>query len=128
MEEPIEPPGLIAGLTHEERVDEFIRLLSEGVRVRAASAAVSISFATFYRMRNADPAFAKRWEDAQRVTVQRLEDEAYRRAMNGSDKLMEIMLKAHDPERYRERSEVRHAGGLSLQVVTGIPDSVDDLV
>ena len=50
--------------------------------------------------------------------------------MNGSDKLMEVMLKAHAPEKYRERSEVKHSGGMAFNVFTGMPtgDDVDDLV
>ena len=128
MEHP-EPPGVSAGLTHEERIDEFFRMLSEGVKVRAAAAAVAVSWSLLYRYRREQPEFAKRWEDAKRITVQRLEDEAYRRALDGSDKLMELMLKAHAPEKYRERSEVRVAGGMSLQVITGMPDApVDDLL
>jgi hypothetical protein len=129
MEDFPEPPGVLAGLTHEERIDEFFRLLSEGAKVKPAANAVHISWSGLYARRREDPAFAKRWEDAKRITVTHLEDEAFRRAMNGSDKLMEVLLKAHAPEKYRERQEVTHKGGMSFNVFTGMPtDDVDDLV
>ena len=125
---PPEPPGVVDGLTHEERVDEFIRLLSEGNRVRAAAAAVGITPSALYRKRKTKPDFDKAWTDALRVTVEKLESEAMRRAMNGSDKLMEFMLKALAPEKYRERSETRLTGGVSLQVITGMPLPGEDMI
>lgn len=124
-----EPPGVVAGFTFEERVDEFIRLLSEGNRVRQAAAAVAISYATFYRRRREDPEFAKRWEDALRVPVAKLEAEGLRRAMAGSDKLLIFMLSNMDPERFSNRQEIKHAGNVALNVVTGLPTpDVDDLL
>lgn len=101
-----EPPGVVAGMTREEREDEFIRLLGEGEKVKHAAAAVSIHFVTLYRRRNADPEFAKRWEDAQRIPVQRLEGEALRRAMRGSDRLLEFLLKSLAPERFGEKQRL----------------------
>lgn len=129
MEDLPEPPGVTAGMTLEERIDEFFRLLSEGNRVRHAAVAVAIHSTTLYRYRREDPVFAKRWEDAQRIPVEKLESEALRRALAGSDKMMEFMLKALAPNKYRERTEIQHSGGLALQVITGIPASdVDDML
>lgn len=128
-EKAIEPPGVADGLTHEERVDEFLRLLSQGCTVRQAAAAVAINYSTFYRMRKADPAFAKRWEDATRVSVDHLVREAERRAMSGSDKLLVFLLSSYDPARFKNRSTVEHEGGVQIKVITGVPDSpVDDLL
>jgi hypothetical protein len=128
-EQTPEPPGVVTGLTYEERVDEFIRLLAEGNRVRQAAAAVSINFSTMYRRRHSDPAFAKRWEDALRVPVEKLEAEGLRRAMLGSDRLLMFMLTNLAPEKYSNRQDVTHQGGVALQVVSGVPASqVDDLV
>lgn len=114
-----EPPGVLAGMTRAEREDEFIRLLAEGEKVRHAAAACSLDFSGMYRKRQADPAFAKRWEDAQRIPVQRLEGEAMRRAMRGSDRLLEFLLKSLAPERFgeKQRLELTNPDG-SLQPAT----------
>ena len=39
-----------------------------------------------------------------------LEAEAFRRAMAGSDRLMEFLLRVRRPQVYRERVDVRHGG------------------
>lgn len=129
MEDLPEPPGVLAGYTYEERIDEFFRLLAEGNYARTAASAVSIHPTTLYRKRREDPAFAKRWEDAQRICIESIESALYKRALKNSDKAAELLLKALAPEKYRERSEVRHAGGVTINVNTGIPTSdVDDML
>ena len=112
-DQAIEPPGVVDGLTQEERVDEFLRLLAHGCTVRQAAAAVAISYATLYRMRRADQDFAKRWEDAQRVSVGQLIKEAERRAMSGSDKLLMFLLQSYKPETFaaRQRMELTNPDG-----------------
>jgi hypothetical protein len=128
METP-EPPGVVSGLTHEERIDEFLRLLSQGCRVRDAASSVSLAFSGLYNRRRTDPAFAKRWEDATRVKVEHLVAEAERRAMAGSDKILMFLLSSYAPEKFKQRTALEHQGALSLQVVTGLPDTVvDDLL
>jgi hypothetical protein len=99
-----EPPGVVAGMTHDERVDEFFRLLKAGCTVRQAASAVAVAFTVLYRRRKADAAFAKRWEDAQRISVGHLTAEAERRAMRGSDKLLIFLLQSYDPARFRHQS------------------------
>ena len=99
-----EPPGVVEGLTLEERTEEFLRLLGEGVKVRAAAASVSVSWSTFYKRRANDPVFAKRWEDAQRVKVGHLIAEAERRAMVGSDKLLMFLLTNYAPDKFKKAS------------------------
>lgn len=44
-----------------------------------------------------------------------------------SDGLAQFFLKAHRPEKYRERSEIQHGGnGMVVQVVTGVPKPARD--
>ena len=103
-DEPIvEPPGAVEGLTKAERAEEFLRLLGEGLTVRKAAAASYLNYVTLYRRRKEDPAFAKRWEDAQRISIPRLETEAFRRAMLGSDKLLMFVLERRAPHLYGAR-------------------------
>jgi hypothetical protein len=113
MSEHIEPPGVVEGLTASEREDEFFRLLSAGCTVREAARAVAINFSTFYRKRERDPVFAKRWEDATRVKVEHLITEAERRAMRGSDKLLMFLLQSFKPETFgvRQRMELTNPDG-----------------
>ncbi len=99
-----EPPGVVSGLTHEERVEEFLRLLTAGCTVRQAAASVAIDWSSLYRKRKDDPAFAKRWEDATRIKVDHLVKEAERRAMSGSDKLLMFLLTNYAPDKFKKQS------------------------
>lgn len=102
----LEPPGVLDGLTREEREDEFLRLLGMGCTVREAARAVALSFAVMYRKRREDAAFAKRWDDAQRVKVNHLVAEAERRAMKGSDKLLMFLLTNYAPDKFKRSSSL----------------------
>jgi hypothetical protein len=104
MEEHPEPPGVTAGLTHEERVEEFLRLLGQGCTVRQAAAGVALNFSQLYKRRKTDPDFAQRWEDATRIKVGHLIYEAERRAMRGSDKLLMFLLTNYAPEKFKKAS------------------------
>jgi hypothetical protein len=72
-----------------------------------------------------DPRYAEAFHEAGRQAVDRLEEEARRRAMEGSDMLMSLLLKAHLPDKYRDShrvemhgrmdSNVQHAGKVEVQ-------------
>lgn len=103
--------------------------------VTAACRVIGISPSTAYLERERNERFAGDW-DAIRSHVVRpsLEDEAWRRAVEGvekrvvsagqdlgtetvySDTLLTLLLKANLPEKYRERVDVAHSGGTSVQV------------
>lgn len=126
----------------------FLRELSEYPNITLAARAVGVSVATIYKHRKDDPLFAERMQEALDEAVDLLEDEAHRRAFKGvekpiffrdqeiakvreySDGLAMFLLKAHRPNKYRERSEVAMSGNLSVTVMTGVPDPTDgsDLV
>ena len=59
-----------------------------------------------YRERSADPDFAKAWQDAQQLGLDSLEDVANARARKESDTLLIFLLKAHRPEKYRDRIQI----------------------
>lgn len=131
-----------------EKLSAFCAALADTCNVGKACAAVSISRQTAYNWRDDDPDFAAAWNRAMKVGVSALEDEAHRRGFEGtdepvfhqglecgtirkySDTLAIFLLKAHDPEKYRERSEVSHAGGTTVTVLTGVPnaDDISDLI
>ena len=81
-----------------------------------------------YDWRKADEDFAAAWEEALAIGFEALEDEMHRRATKGtlkpvfhqgekcgsirqySNTLAIFLAKAHKPEKYRERSEIKHSG------------------
>lgn len=128
----------------------FLAALSRG-NIKAACLAAGVGRQTVYDRRDSDPAFAQAMSDALEDAIDDLEAEAWRRAVDGleqkkfhkgdplidpgtgeqytereySDSLMQLLLKAHRPEKYRDKYEVRHAGGVQLQLVEEIVDADD---
>ncbi len=114
-----------------EKLTAFCAALAETGIVGRACEAVSICRQTAYSWRDDDPEFAAAWDKAKNIGRTALEDEAHRRAFEGLDKpiyqngervgavreysdtLAIFLLKAHFPEKYRERShmELTGAGG-----------------
>ena len=84
----------------------FLEVLSQTGNVSFACRSAQISRQTAYDAREKDAEFAAQWENALEEAVELLELEARRRALDVSDTLMIFLLKAHRPERYRERYEV----------------------
>lgn len=68
-----------------------------------------------YRDKNNDPDFAQAWADAQAIGLDSLEDVANVRARKDSDTLLIFLLKAHRPEKYRERYEIGGPNGGPIQ-------------
>ena len=64
---------------------------------RAATAA-GVGRSTAYLWRQEDPEFAAKWDEAVAEGIDRLESEAYRRAVAGSDKLLIFLLERRRPE------------------------------
>lgn len=105
-----------------------------------AAKAAAIDRTTAYRWRAAEPDFAAQWDEAIETAVDAMEREAHRRAFTGikkpivgrvekdkdgiityvqeySDGLATLLLKAHRPEKYRERQEVQHTGKVGIEYV-----------
>lgn len=107
----------------------FLHALSQLGNVTAAAEAVGLGRRTVYVWREADPDFAARWAEATEEAVERMEQEAWRRATQGvdrpvyqggkqvgmvkeySDNLLIFLLKGSKPEKYRERTEISGPGG-----------------
>lgn len=106
----------------------FLKALEVAANVSYACEAAGIGRTTAYEWREADQEFAAAWEQAVETAIDRLENEAWRRAFEGadrpviykgeivdtfkehSDRLMECLLRANRPEKYRERSQVELIG------------------
>lgn len=127
-----------------EKLSAFCAALAETGIVARACKAVDITRETAYKWRRLDPDFKAAWDDALEIGITALEDEAHRRAFDGaaepvyhlgkavgetrkySDTLAIFLLKAHRPDKYRERAEVEHKGGVAITVDTGVPVPISD--
>lgn len=98
-----------------------------------------------YRWRESDPDFAAAWDKAKAAGIEALEDEALRRAFEGTDKpvfylgaevgtireysdtLAIFLLKGAKPEKYRERTETKHdVGGTLAELIAASHKPPDD--
>lgn len=109
--------------------DAFLASLREVPVVARACEVVGIERSTAYRRRDDDPEFSAAWDDAMETGIDRAEQEAFRRAVQGTDKgvwhqgvlvgsekvysdaLLALMLKARRKKVYAERTEVTGADG-----------------
>lgn len=113
----------------------FLEVLGKTANVTEAARSAGIGRMTAYDWRAADEAFAKAWDDALEVSVDALEAEARRRAVEGweepvfqggkdvgtirrySDRMLEILLKGHRPK-FRENQRIEVSGPNGGPVVT----------
>lgn len=102
--------------------------LAETGNVTLAASAAGVNRATPYRWRQDDPDFARAWEDAMEAAADKLEQEAWRRAVEGveepvyrggklvgtvrkySDTLLIFLLKGARPHKYQDRVVQQHVG------------------
>ena len=109
----------------------FLAVLSMSGNIRLSAFAVGISRQAAYKRRGVDEAFREGWDAAILEASDRLHEEAWRRAVDGvdeyvvaqgrlvldldgtpllhrrySDMLLDRLLKAHMPEKFRERFDI----------------------
>lgn len=120
--------------------EKFIAELRKRANVSDAAKAAAIDRSTAYRWRDAEPEFAAAWNDAIETAIDAMEREAHRRAFTGikkpivgrvakdkdgivahvteySDGLATLLLKAHRPDKYRERQDIHHSGRVDIEYV-----------
>lgn len=115
-------------LTTAQRKARFLAELEKRANVAAAARAAKVDRSTPYGWREKDAKFAAAWDEAVNVAVDSLESEAWRRAAVGtlepvfqkgekvgairrySDMLMVTLLKAHRPEKFKDRTSNEHTG------------------
>jgi len=128
----------------ERKQAKFLEVLRTGLSVTAAAEAAGVDRTTVYNWRGKDEKFAQRWDAAVEAGTDKIEDEAYRRAVEGiittrytkngdeyttinySDRLLEILLKSRRPERYRERYDVETTGETKIVVDLRLREPEDD--
>lgn len=112
----------------EDWAPAFLQAITDGMHVRDAAAHAKVSGRKPYERRGNDEAFRVAWEQASKIGTQALEDEAARRAFHGtkkpvyqggvlvghiqeySDTLIQFLLRARRPKRYREKTSIEHSG------------------
>jgi len=115
-------------------VHKFLKALATNAVVGYACDAANVCRRTAYQWRQDHPEFATAWEQAVETAIDRLEQEAWRRACEGVEKpvyqggelvghmqeysntLTIFLLKANRPEKYRERYEIQHGGDVNINV------------
>ena len=81
----------------------FLDLYGQTGNVMLSARGAGVLRQTPYQLKGRDPAFAQAWADADESATETLEAEAWRRAKQGSDKLIVFLLQARRPEVYRQR-------------------------
>ncbi len=95
--------------------ETFLATLRKTCNVSAACRTAGISRTAAYAWRRDETDFAVEWDDAEAEAIDELEGVAYERALSGqSDRMLEILLKGHKPERYV--TPVKLTGGLDVSV------------
>jgi hypothetical protein len=114
--------------------ETFLEVLRDTCNVSEAARAAGMSRRSAYDWRDADQAFAADWADAEQEAADKLEREAWRRAVDGvdkpvtfqgritatykeySDRMLEILLKGHRPEKFADRVKAEHSGTVNIQI------------
>jgi hypothetical protein len=110
-------------IRESEKDDEFFDALARGQPPGASAKSAGYTLAMVRERRKSDADFERRWKEADELAIERMEAEADRRAVDGTDKpvfyqgersgevreysdsLLIFRLKARRPEVYRERFE-----------------------
>jgi len=118
----------------------FLDELSKNPNVSRAARIAGVNRATAYKHKKSNDAFSAAWDEAIEEAVDVMEEEMWRRAVEGtnrpiihkgevtgtfkeySDTLMIFLAKAHRPERFRERYEHRGTGDNGEIVIRVVND------
>ena len=117
------------------RYDKFIETLNDTGNITASCMVAGLSRRAVYDFRKESPEFAARWETALEIATDKLEYIARNRAELGvkrpihykgevvdhvyepSDRLMELLLKAHRPDKFNPNPKLDVSGSITVEVV-----------
>jgi hypothetical protein len=102
------PIGLDARSSYSaHKAAKFLRRIAEGESSRQAAIAVGTSLYALHRWKATVPGFAQAWaEVVAGPQTEALASAAHERAMDGSDAMTSMLLKARAPDQFRERKSV----------------------
>lgn len=126
-------------------IPHFLAALAEYGNVSKAAKKAKVSRAVVYEERASDSDLANAWDAALKIGTEALEDEARRRAYEGtlkpvyqggekvgairefSDTLLIFLLKSHKPEVYRDTSRVLNVTMTADDLASMSDDDLDEL-
>jgi hypothetical protein len=89
---------------------KFLEKLRECGNVRLSCEAAGLPRRTVYNWREKWSTFRDGWDIALEDACDTLEAEAWERAKESSDRLLMFLLKAHRPDKYKDRAAIEHSG------------------
>lgn len=92
----------------------FLEALAREGTVKQACVVAGVSRQHAYRERQSNEEFAVAWHDVEESLTDGLERKAVELALAGDTKMLEFLLKARRPEKYRERYDVHHSGRVDV--------------
>lgn len=104
----------LAALRREDRKAAFLLAFRELCNISVSAEIVGIDRGTVYNWLDADPDFRAGFEKAREVGTELLEDVAWKRAQDTSDRLLVVLLKAYKPEKFGDKVEITRKGRIIL--------------
>lgn len=123
-------PRLRRGKFRTDWPNRWLRAYVHYGTVTAACRASGVSRQTFYALRDNNEDFARLYKMADEMITESLEQEAIRRAIDGSDSMLQFMLRSRKPELYSEQHRIIHAGGATVtheHIIPGSPEEQREL-
>src|ERR1043165_2710618 len=106
----------------------FLRVLRNSFTLREAAERIGITSLMVRSAMRDDPEFAELVNQAMEDATALLEAEAHRRAMEGSDLLLIFILKARNPNKYRDKPTEVNNKTINLKTYVGFsPDEWDSI-
>lgn len=96
--------------------EAFLAVLREGYSVHRACQAAKMSRNAAYQWRGADEQFAADWDAAYEAGTDTLEDALQERATDKDTTAAIFLLKGRRPEKYRERTDSRVSGDVTVNI------------
>ena len=100
-------------------MDKFLEGLARYGTVKEGCLDAGISRETAYKWRRRWRWFADAWESAREDAYDELEKVAYQRGTDineKNDRMIQFLLKGGRKEKYSDRKEIEHSGGLTIVV------------
>lgn len=115
------------GVELEPEQKLFLVALTAKGTISGACRAVGVSYHTVQKWKK-DPKFLDFMEQATEVIADTLEEAAYQRALEGSDRLLIMLLRALRPRKYADRKEVSgpEGGPVAVDFVTLVQRASED--
>lgn len=102
--------------------ERFIQLFSQTCNMSTAAEKLDIERSTVYYWLRTDPDFKEHFDQARADGVHHLEDVAFQRAEDTSDRVLALLLKAYKPERFGDRPIIAS----QVNIVIGWPGDLGD--